>query len=61
MRTQATDKVLVIVNTRNENISYTLPDELANTKWINTLSGYSTVFNKEIEISPYEYMILKND
>lgn len=60
-RTQGTDVVLVIVNTRNENTSYTLPDELVNTNWINALSGNAMNFNTEIEMSPYEYIILKNN
>ena len=60
-RTQGTDAVLVIVNTRNENTSYTLPDELVNTNWINALSGNAMNFNTEIEMSPYEYIILKNN
>lgn len=60
-RTQSTDVVLVIVNTLNENTSYTLPDELVNTNWINALSGNAMNFNTEIEMSPYEYIILKNN
>jgi len=61
IRQRGTEKVLVIVNTRNENNSFTLPVELVNTNWTNALSGSSVDLNTEIDVSPYEYMVLKNN
>jgi glycosidase len=60
-RTSETDKVLVIANTRNENTTLTMPDELANTNWIDVLSGVALTINDHVDLSPYEFLILKGN
>ncbi len=60
-RTSETDKVLVIANTRNENTTLTMPDELANTNWIDVLSGAAFSINDHVDLSPYEFLILKGN
>lgn len=58
-KTLRNDKVLVLSNLRNKAVVYTLPPELANTKWKNVFTGDKTLINKEVTIEPYQYIVLK--
>lgn len=60
-RTLGTDKVLVIANTRNENTTLTMPYKLANTNWIDVISEAAITINEHIDLSPYEFLILKGN
>ena len=60
-RTSGADQVLVIVNTRDENITYTIPDELAGKNWIDAISGTSVTINTEMDLTAYEYLLLKSN
>jgi len=55
------DKVLVIANTRDENTTLTMPGELAKTNWIDVLSGAALNINDHVDLSPYEFLILKGN
>lgn len=54
------NSVLVLVNTRNEGVSYTTPEQISNNTWINALSGVSLTIENQINLNPYEYLILKS-
>lgn len=56
-----TDKVLVIANTRNENITFTLPDALTHTNWTNALSGAALTISTNVDLTPFEYLVLKSN
>ena len=55
------DIVLVIVNTRNSDITYSMPAELANNSWIDALSEDLVTINDQLDLTPYEYHILINN
>jgi hypothetical protein len=53
--------MLVIVNTRNNNINLSLPVELTNNNWICAIIGESASIQNEIESLPYQFkLLLKN-
>ncbi|PLW99728.1 MAG: alpha-amylase [Marinilabiliales bacterium] len=60
-RTTGTGHVLVIVNTRDENTTYSMPDELDEKSWIHAIYGTSITINDHVDLSPYEYLILNNN
>lgn len=60
-RTTGTDQVLVIVNTRDENITYTMSDELVGKNWTDAISGTAFTTDTELDLTSYEYRILKSN
>ena len=60
-RIHLTEEVLVLVNTRNSTIDYTLDGTVANTSWFDPLDNNAVVnLGTQVSMSPYSYMILKN-
>ncbi len=59
--TKVLDKetVLVISNLRNEQINYALPDAIKNTFWQNAITDGKADLITNIELKPYQYLILK--
>ena len=55
---QASEKVLVISNLRNNIIHYSLPLALANTSWHNAMNGNNIKLDKQLIFQPYSYFIL---
>ena len=53
------EEVLVIVNARNVDRVYEVPTELANSTWQNAFDDTTFTINGTIELSPYQYFILK--
>jgi hypothetical protein len=59
-KVSGTETVLVIVNTRNAAINYTVPAALANTSWNDGLNNAGTVnLPAQLILQPYSYMVLK--
>jgi hypothetical protein len=56
-----TEVVLILVNTKNAVVSYTIPGDLANTNWTEALSDVSITLAGELELTPYEFLILKSN
>ncbi len=54
------NEMLVIVNTRNSNQNFTLPAELQNTYWTNTISENVVNLEMSIQLASYQYYILRN-
>jgi glycosidase len=54
------DEFLVIVNLRNNSNNFVLPADLQNTNWINTLSDNELNFGTSIQLTNYQYYILRN-
>ena len=54
------EQVVVLVNTRNSAINYTLPPAIVNTSWVNAFSGAPVELLTSISLGPYEYVVLKN-
>lgn len=59
-RTLNTAEVAGIVNTRNAPVSFTLPSQLANTNWVNGLTGNPVSLGTTLDLAPYEYLYLTN-
>ncbi len=55
------EKVLILVNLRNKSVDFSLPGNVANSNWLNTLSGEKMVLKSSIALKAYDYLILKND
>jgi glycosidase len=53
------DDVLILVNTKNSSINYTIPAALQGTTWTNGLTKINTTFNTQVTLQPYQYLVLK--
>jgi len=53
-------KVLVLSNLRNKTVSYSLPLNLANTKWKDGFTGNKIELSTTVTLNPYQYLVLKN-
>ena len=54
-----TEKVLVVVNLRNNAVTYGAATGIANTTWKNALTGESFEITNQIKLEAYQYLILK--
>ncbi len=57
-RTHLTDEVLIIANTRNSVINYTLPAVLQNTVWKDAMNDAVVNLSNSMSLTAYEYRIL---
>lgn len=53
-------KVFVLSNLRNKEITYTMPKKLVNSKWTNTFTGATYAVGETVVLAPYMYLVLKN-
>ncbi|RZM27463.1 MAG: hypothetical protein EOO88_13040 [Pedobacter sp.] len=53
-------KVLVMANLRNEEVTYTIPQELTKSGWKDAFNGAKTTLGTAIKMQPYQYIVLKN-
>ena len=53
------EEVLVINNLRDHSVTFSLPDSLKNTIWINAFDNSSIPLGESISLGNYEYIILK--
>jgi glycosidase len=53
------EKVLVLVNLRSSNVTYTVPAAIGGT-WTNAFAGGAATLGATITLSPNQYMVLKN-
>lgn len=58
-KTLGSDKVLVLSNLRNKEVSYTIPAELANQTWKDVFGGSKTTLTTQVILQPYQYLVLK--
>lgn len=58
-KTYNTEEAVVLVNTRNSIINYTLPAALTNTNWNNAFDNTAVTLATSISINPYGYIVLK--
>jgi len=54
------EKVFVLSNLRNKEISYTTPKKLAGSKWTNAFTGAAYEVGETVVLPPYSYLVLKN-
>ncbi|MGB5983174.1 MAG: alpha-amylase family glycosyl hydrolase [Nonlabens sp.] len=52
------DEVSIIVNTRNRNVTYSLPSEIQNTTWTDVMTSTSINLGTQLQLGAYEYLIL---
>lgn len=54
-----TEKVLVVVNLRNNAVTYGAATGIADSTWKNALTGESVAITNQIKLEAYQYLILK--
>jgi len=59
-RTLANDTVVVMANFRNREVEFTLPANLVNSNWIDAFTGNPVSVGRSVNLSPFEYIVLKN-
>jgi glycosidase len=58
-KTLGTENVVIIVNVRNSNQTFSVPSPLTGT-WTNALTNASYTLGSPLNLAPYQYLILKN-
>lgn len=58
-RSSDTEEYLIIVNTRNRNISVNTPSDLINTVWSDMLNNTEVQLSQTITLNSYEFLIFK--
>jgi alpha-amylase len=58
-RTDVGSEVLIIVNVRNSSVNISLPEDLANTNWLNQWDQSELNLGSEIELPPFEFILAK--
>jgi glycosidase len=58
-RKNGSDEYLVLVNTRNTTIPYTLDATVQNTTWTNSLTNTPVTLGTTASLAPYQYLVLK--
>ncbi|HQN92835.1 MAG TPA: alpha-amylase family glycosyl hydrolase [Prolixibacteraceae bacterium] len=56
---KSNSELLVLINTRGGNASFTFPTELQNKQWTNLINNTNTEYSTKTEMMPYQYIILK--
>jgi len=59
-KTFGAEKVLVIVNLRNESLKFNLPGSIAGTVWKDAFSGIPASLNSQLSLPPYSYFVFSN-
>ncbi len=57
-RTIDSESVLVIVNTRNANINYSIPSSIQNSNWSDCISEKAVELDETVSLQPFEYLVL---
>jgi len=57
-RYTSTNNVVVFINTKNSNQSYTLPEELKGSNYTNAMTGQNYALASSIYLGAYEYLIV---
>ncbi|GLB49000.1 alpha-amylase family glycosyl hydrolase [Neptunitalea lumnitzerae] len=55
-----TETVLVMVNVANNNTTYTLPEGLSQTGWVDAYSGTDFTTDGTVALAPYQYIVVHN-
>ena len=59
-KTKNTDQLLVFTNARNAATIYTIPAALEGSQWINALTNESITLSTELNLTAYQFLLLKN-
>lgn len=54
------EKVLVLSNLRNKAVSFSLPQNLAGSKWKNGFTGQKSTLGNTVDLLPYSYLVFRN-
>lgn len=55
------EEILVIANMRNNQLGYMLPGDIQNTNWTNILNNSEVALETSIQMSNYQFLILKKE
>jgi glycosidase len=59
-KTRGSNKVLVLSNLRDKQVTYTLPAPLVNSSWKDAFTGIKTTLKTTVTLEPYSYIVYKN-
>lgn len=59
-KVEGAEELLIIVNTRNTTINFTIPSELNSSSWTDVISQSTISLNDQIVLEPYKFYILSN-
>jgi glycosidase len=59
-KTAGDSTMFVLVNLRNTAITYPVPVALQNTAWTDAFAGTAVTIGSQVSLTPYQYMVLKN-
>jgi len=59
-KTLDSEELLIIVNTRNAPIVFSLPIGIQNSTWTDAMNDYNVALGNSIQLSNYQYLVLKN-
>ena len=58
-KTLTSAEMLIVVNLRNNSIAYNVPAGLQNTNWLDALTNNTTTLGTSLQLSKYQYLMLK--
>lgn len=59
-KTKNADQLLVVTNARNAASIYTIPAALEGSQWINALTNENITLSTELNLTAYQFLLLKN-
>ncbi len=59
-KTSGTEEVVVLVNVRNQSVSYEVDQSLLQQSWRDAFDQRDYVMNSTVDLAPYSYLVLKN-
>jgi len=60
LKTAGSEKVLVLSNLRNKQVSFSLPQNLTGSKWKNVFTNQKSTLGNTVDLPPYSYLVFKN-
>jgi glycosidase len=61
VKTHRGKKVFVLSNLRNKNVSYSVPEKLKGSKWMDAFTGKAFDVQNNIDLLAYKYLVLTQD
>ena len=59
-KTIDTKELLVIVNIRNDQVDYALPDDLKDSQWMDALNHDEVLLESSLQLDNYQYFLMEN-
>jgi len=60
LKAAGSEKVLVLSNLRNKQVSFSVPQNLTGSKWKNVFTSQKSTLGNTVDLPPYSYLVFKN-